>query len=372
MTALKEWIRTHPDTWLDGLVETYKIDVNEDGGLVSLKYNQLESPMADQVVRQCRGTIVERATGRVLCHPYDKFWNLGEAMADEIDWSTARVQDKLDGSLMQLYEYDRSWRVGSSGHPTAGGSYGLGSERTFRDAFWQVFGGTGMRMPSLNDRGIGFFFELCAPENRIVVAYTEPRLVLHGARYRESGEELSRAFLEEIAAAYCWPIVAEHPLATRDEVLAAVHALDALQCEGFVVVDGQHRRVKVKSPRYVYLHQLRDQRTPRAIIGLWKTGEVSEVLVAFPEYEADVLSVVSKLEAACMLAHEAYIACRELPTRKEYAAAITATRAPWVSLCFRLLDDEQKTGQPQTLSHARAALRKAFDTLSEKILEAAG
>ena len=43
-----------------------------------------------------------------------KFWNHNERHADEIDWSTAIAEEKIDGNLMKLFFYKGSWRLASN------------------------------------------------------------------------------------------------------------------------------------------------------------------------------------------------------------------------------------------------------------------
>jgi hypothetical protein len=272
------------------------------------------------------------------------------------------VQDKLDGSLMLLYEHGGVWHVASSGTPRAGGRYGK-EELLFRDRFWQVFYGAGMVLPPQYMSGVGFFFELCAPDNRIVVKYDEPKLVLHGARDRNTEHELSRGTLENIAAELFWPIVKEHPLQSAEEVDEAVKALNPVDYEGFIVVDAQCNRVKVKSPRYVALHHLRDRTTPSAVIALWKAGEVGELLTYFPEHAPDVLAMTGKLEAAAGAAFDAYLQNRHAPTRKDYAEAVKGQ--PWQAIAFKLL-----TNQASSHDDALAIVRASSDAACERLLEA--
>ena len=54
----------------------------------------------------------------------------GESSADAIDWSTARVMEKLDGSLATLYWYKGEWHVSSSGVPDASSEYAAGSKHS--------------------------------------------------------------------------------------------------------------------------------------------------------------------------------------------------------------------------------------------------
>ncbi len=93
--------------------------------LISLKYSQIDSPMGEKIVQQCRGIVLDRSQDwAIVSYPYDKFFNYGEGHRATVNWSTARVYEKLDGSLMTLYFYEGAWHVQSSGTPDAGGEVG--------------------------------------------------------------------------------------------------------------------------------------------------------------------------------------------------------------------------------------------------------
>jgi tRNA splicing ligase len=110
---------------LAALCADYKISARRHGqfsNLILLKYSQIDSPMTEPIVQQCRGLIVDEADDwRIVSRAYDKFFNHGEPNAANIDWATASVEEKLDGSLMMLYHYRDQWRVSSSGLPDAAG-----------------------------------------------------------------------------------------------------------------------------------------------------------------------------------------------------------------------------------------------------------
>lgn len=338
--------------WAEVLERDYTIKIVRDGDLASLKYNQIESPMREPIVQQCRGMVVDCTAGRVVAWPYNKFWNHGETLADPIDWSTARVQEKLDGSLMILYwgGVSRGWCVASSGHPTAGGAF-CDDSRTFRDAFWQHDGVNGLVWTRAADTRATYMFELCDAPNRIVVRHDRPRLVLHGARWLNTGVEFTRAELEEHAARMNCEIVGEFPISSIAECLAAADALDPLRQEGFVVVDAGFRRVKIKSPRYVVLHHLKGEATPRRAIELWQTGEAGELLSHFPEMAGaivpvhDQLDLIAERAAADFADYQA-----RSSSRKEFAGM--ATTRPWASVLFRMLSDGG------TIDDAKAIMRR--------------
>jgi RNA ligase len=353
--------------WLEHLQDHYRIKAtrSECGRLVSLKYNQLESPMHEALVAQCRGMVVDTATGAVLAWPYDKFWNYGEPLADAIDWSTATVQEKLDGSLMIVYfdPANGEWRVASSGHPTAGGMFDADSSRTFAQGFWDTWTQLGMRKP--DDRGACYMFELCTQANRVVVRHERPRIVLHGAR-RASGHELSYAEVSELAAQQGWEHARTYPVTTVEEALAAAAELDALQTEGFVVVDGAGRRLKIKSPRYVALHHLKGEATPRRAIELWQSGETSELLACFPEMAGVILPVQALLEdtVALALTETERLGQRPELTQKDFAFAVKDE--PWGGLAFAVRRHGVKDLE-SAIRLTRAMTQPSLEKLYEKM-----
>jgi hypothetical protein len=329
---------------LDDFLATYSISATRADGLISLKYNQIESPMHESCVADCRGLVVDEADPtRIVCMGYRKFWNLGEKYADAIEWSTARVLEKLDGSLMMLYRWQGRWCVASSGTPDAGGPFG-DADGTFADAFWSTWRSLGYRLPDDTDPR-WFFFEFCAPTNRIVVRYDRPRLVLHGARHAHTLIEVDEQGLTDIGTDYGWEVVSSAPAHDAADLVAKAAATDPLALEGFVVVDAGFRRVKVKNPRYVEIHHLRGNRSPRSVIELWKAGEVDEVLAHFPEMAPDFDAVLTPLRAQMERAGHAWRKHAGIDDRKAFAGAVKSE--PLSAVLFRLYSD-RPAGDPDT------------------------
>lgn len=362
MSHVAALIASTPD-WLAVLTEQFHVHVVTDGDLVSLKYNQIESPMHEPIVQECRGMVVHVPTGTILAHPYNKFWNHGESLAAPIDWSTARVLEKLDGSLMILYHHGGEWCVASSGHPTAGGSYG-DEARTFRDAFWETWMALGYRLP-VGKEHVCFMFEFCADSHRIVCKYDEPRIVLHGARTLDTGREWHRLALGGVSSAFGWELVDDYPIESASGAISAADALDPIASEGFVVVDGAFNRVKIKSPRYVALHRMKGEATPRRAIELWQTGETDEVLAHFPEFAPKILPVQQTLEAAASRAYERILAGQDVAERKTYATMVKDL--PYSAVCFRHFEDRHTVQREQVVKSLRSQSIASLERLVEQI-----
>jgi hypothetical protein len=350
--------------WLTRLVEDYKIIVNTDENLVSLKYNQIESPMHEPIVQECRGMVVCAERRKVLAHPYNKFWNHGDVLAAPIDWASANVLEKLDGSLMTLYwdAWKGAWMVASSGTPRASGSFGDREDETFRDAFWRIWHSLGMREPDKRYRGNAcFMFELCDQPNRIVVKHDKPRIVMHGGRFLDTGTEMRLDQCVGFGEANNWEVVKSYPIASIADCLAAADTLDPIACEGFIVVDAAFNRVKIKSPRYVILHHMKGEATPRRAIDLWRTGETSELLLHFPEFAPKILPVHERLE---WLAADCAHSVQQIGHLDRKGFAQQVVNEPWRAVAFKLY------GGQASAADAQAIMRAQTTQALERMLEA--
>lgn len=92
----------------------YNISINRDDGYIIFKYNQLTSDFNNLIVRECRGLILRESDYSIVCHPFDKFGNAGESYCPDIDWESASVQQKVDGSLMKVW-FDKGWHISTNG-----------------------------------------------------------------------------------------------------------------------------------------------------------------------------------------------------------------------------------------------------------------
>ena len=111
-----EFIRQNDD-WESKLsVSPYYIKTKRSGQFVLLKYDQIRSDFNIPIVRECRGIILDESDGyKPVCVPFYKFGNIGESYVPDIDWGSAQVQEKLDGSLIKLWHHKGTWHVSSNG-----------------------------------------------------------------------------------------------------------------------------------------------------------------------------------------------------------------------------------------------------------------
>ena len=107
----------------------------------SLNYDQIEAIDGDPLVEECRGVVLvqesrergEPGRYRVIARPFQRFYNLGQGGAAEIDWSTAAFEEKLDGTLCIVYHHGGIWNVATRSMPDADVP---SPTLTFAERFW--------------------------------------------------------------------------------------------------------------------------------------------------------------------------------------------------------------------------------------------
>ena len=98
------FINEHPN-WRDLLIEEYRINIKEEYPFAIFNYG-IDCDFSNPIVQEARGIIIDIEDCDVVCWPFRKFGNYNESYADKIDWNTARVQDKIDGSIIKLKSYN--------------------------------------------------------------------------------------------------------------------------------------------------------------------------------------------------------------------------------------------------------------------------
>ncbi len=231
-----------------------RVKTNESLGVVALNYNQIASPMHEPICQECRALILETEGWAVASRSFSKFFNHGEPNAHEIDWETARVQEKIDGSLICLYFYRDTWQVATKGTPDASGQVNT-SGITFRELVSQTLtemGGSFAEFTARLNPDLFYSFELSAPENRVIIPYAERRLTWLAAWNRHTLEEQDIDALPDLLT----PRVKEYLLRTLDEIMEAVEAITPFSAEGFIVRDANFRRIKIKSAAYLMVDRV--------------------------------------------------------------------------------------------------------------------
>lgn len=294
-----DFMNTHKN-WEELLTQPpYNIKVKRDGDYVLLKYNQLNSDFNNEIVRECRGSIFfQNPDGAYICvcRAFDKFGNYGEAYVNDIDWNNAVVEEKIDGSLMKLWNHNGQWHLSTNGTIDAYSAKVGDTDKTFGDLFDEALIGIEGDIPFeywLHPDNT-YMFELVSPESRVTIPYPETKIYYLGQRnittMRESKVEAE--WMKNFGIA----CPKTYHLNSLNDCLEYVKTMTKDE-EGFVIRDNNFNRMKLKSPEYLFAFHMHNNGaiTTRRIIDMIKEENIDDFLAYCPEYKDKVVSVIKSI-----------------------------------------------------------------------------
>ena len=286
--VLCRFIRDNSEDYEEKLGEL-SIRIHRDGALAIFNYGLL-ADFTNPYVRQARGIIIRMDTLDVVCWPFDKFCNAQEEAArvdlENFDWAHCHCQEKIDGSIVKLFfnPFTDQWQWATNACIDAGtATVASCIDQSYLDVIKKADNFRQIPFASL-DKSCTYIFELVSPQTQVIVRYPAEHLYHTGTRNNLTGQEMDTDIGIEKPK--------EYPLSTLEECLQAADALnpdeDSVTQEGFVVVDRNWHRIKVKSPAYFAMHRMvkNNNFSKEKIIRLLREGQIgAEQLAAdFPLY----------------------------------------------------------------------------------------
>lgn len=312
MLKIEEFINQHKyEDWATLLTQPpYNLLRNEDDDYILFKYNQLDvadggSDFNEPIVCEARGIIINKHTLKAVALSFPKFWNVQEEPHAKINWKNAKVQSKIDGSKILCWynKYKNKWQLSTSGVLDAYQAIVNGETYSYGDLFDEALKNLILKLKvkilnqnesiqdidfyeHLLEKNFCYTFELVSPKARIVVPYNKTEIYFIGIRDINTFEEKDKdvSILTDFVKT-----PKEYQLKTLEDCLKATEKM-GFDEEGFVVVDDNWNRVKIKSPAYVAVHHLRfnGNISNARILELVERDEYQELLKYYPEYQESV------------------------------------------------------------------------------------
>jgi len=312
------------------------IDRKVEGNLIFLNYDITSKP--NQLNKWCRGTIF-RTNGTLLMLPFTRFFNEHEIYVDNVDWRSARIIEKIDGTMMSVWHDDREKRLRLSTKRMVdellveqfGGGKKVDLAKVFKEFFPDY--------QNVLDEKYWYVFEAVSEHNRIVTKYTEGRYgrYLVCVRQRRTLDELSPERIQDIVKKIGQPKVFTpeyYDLKDRKRIDVLFESKRS-DWEGVVITDDNHKRMKIKQLSYVKLHHIMSNiSSKRNMLDLIMNGEQNEVLAYFPDLKGAFLDLekeMNKLKSDIATVFGMY---NHLESQKEFALKVK--ELPYSGFLFRL------------------------------------
>ena len=315
-----------------------------DKHYVMFTYNQVNSDFNNDIVRECRGIIFrEGEWTKPVCHAFDKFGNYQESYVPKIDWNSAKVTEKVDGSLIKVwYNSDTDdYMISTNGTINA-------FDAPIDDYRYKSFGELFVNAIDLCDlmsvmskyNKSTYIFELVSPVNRVVVPYETIRVYFLGERDIEGNltsftdSECTEGFID---IGVLTPKVFN--LSTFDEVVTAANELPWDE-EGYVVHDKYNNRVKIKSPAYVIAHysRINGNISEKHLIRVILEGQEEEFLTYCSDYKDTLLKTKQKMEDYLVKCKFLYTTIPNFNNRKDYATYVNKVAKVYRTYLFKCFD----------------------------------
>lgn len=301
-----------------------------DGKHLILDYDQLAVKWTEPYGYVCRGLILDARTFEVIAFGLAKFFNFGEHYAAPIDWASAKVYEKIDGSMVNRwwsphtnrFEYSTRFQLPDGLQVNTVNSGVI----TWRELIDRCMTGTPL---DLQQRHETWTFEVCSQHNMVVVRHEGFSAKLLAIRDLRTLQELAIEVVPEFAA----PKSYRFSSGTEVAEFANQHA--ATDLEGFVVVDDNYNRVKIKSDQYVQLHRAKDGlQGINNLILLARSNDYEEITTHFPQYKEDLDTVAGIITEMIARHEQVYDECKAIEIQKDFAITIGARKLEYPAALF--------------------------------------
>lgn len=230
--------------------------------------------------RECRGIIFD-TEGRVMSRPFHKFFNVNErleTMSHYIDMSQTHViMEKMDGSMIRPIRLNGMVRLATK----------MGITDIAEEAERLITSDQYEWLDEVMSSDVTPIFEYIAPTNKIVIEYSEPKLVLLGARNNITGEY----FMPHPAP---FEVVPQYGSVDGGLSEYIARAREMQGREGDIIRFADGHMIKIKNDWYVRIHKTKDLiRADRNIADIIVNEQLDDVL---PLLDAADLAVVRSYE----------------------------------------------------------------------------
>jgi RNA ligase len=242
----------------------------------------------DEITLSCRGLITEDTTGKILVRPFKKFFNYEEVVDKDVIPSKGDyvyVQEKMDGSLGILFNYDNQWIMATRGSFTSDQAI-KGLEILKSKYILDTF-----------EPSVAYLCEIIYPENRIVVDYKKEKIMFLSATinwgfngWKESDDSelhwtTACAYFRMSGIKKSDIVKTEQHFNFSDELYKSLKEKNENNKEGFVLrFHPGNFRMKIKFEEYVRLHKIMTNLSTTAV---WEVlsngGSMDELLKDVPD-----------------------------------------------------------------------------------------
>lgn len=334
----------------DSFKDECGIKAKSDGNHIILDYDMLNVNWDQPYGYVCRGLVLSAKNYEVLCFGLPKFFNFNEGRAESIDWDSAFIYEKLDGTMVNrwwspplnkfVYTTRRQLPQDISGNSV------LTSNHTWEHLIEKAVRDLPLEKQSKDET---WTIEVVSPINKVVVTYKETEAKVIAVRNNKTLNERDLSFLDSsfVAKRYSFNSI--------DDCVDFANESSGKILEGFVVSDKDFNRVKIKGKGYLSLHHLKSSAgsSLKALISVVKNNEVSELVSAFPEYSNALSQIKKEVDSWASRHEQVYDELKDISSQKDFALEVQSRNLESPSLLFSI-----RAGKYKSIKEASQAMNE--------------
>jgi hypothetical protein len=281
-------------------------NINADLNLNILKYDR-KNPncdLNDPFTRVCRGLVIDNTTREIVCFPPEKSINFQNLFQPGTDFSGVGIEDFIDGTMINLFNYNNQWHISTRSRIGANCSW-LGN-KSFNEMFEDAKDNLDY---SKLETDKCYTFVLRHPENRIVMQYNKADLVFVQVRDLNTLNILNIYDYAEMLKSKGVEVQLpkRHSFKNIDEITKYISDMD-WQEQGLVFKIGNNRS-KIRNQKYNYVKSMRGN-NPKVFynyLELRNNKMIKEYLHYFPEYSEEFQGYRDEINRMTNLLHKCYM-----------------------------------------------------------------
>lgn len=298
MSLLREYINSLPERGVFNQVksrlESKGLIVKELGNLYLVKYNRDTCDLRSDLIRQCRGIILEKETNKIICYPLDGSIEKSVFIAKN-NWDDIVIEQSIDGTLINLYYYDDKWNT-STKSVIDGKCYWNNEEKTFKQLFENILKDMKFNY-GLLDKSYNYSFVLCHPDARNVSKYEKEKIYHISSRNLNSLKECDIDL--GITKPEILKLNGSNKLSVNnyDQLDNLLQKID-YNVEGYMIyTKNRLERIKLKGERHVYVKNLKGNQ-PNSLYRLLEIRMDEQKLKEFLQYFPEYFELATNIEVA--------------------------------------------------------------------------
>lgn len=286
---LIEFVKNHPADWEQRITQPpFCVKLSKQDNLVLFKYSinsEWRNEEARPILEECRGIVLKFENGQpALAHlGLLKFFNLDEPLNRvKPQFPNCHISQKVDGSCVSFWYANKEWHLSSLGCVDARTANLDGKNISLYSVAAKALGTDPLKWAAANlDHLYSYVFELTSPYNMVVVNYGQDAQLWR--IMKRNLVTLEEEPMEELPQTNH---IETYSFSTEAECRAIVEQMGDDE-EGYVLMNPDHSRVKLKSPAYVAKHIMANNGifTLRNYVEMRQEGTLDDFIAAFPYWE---------------------------------------------------------------------------------------